>query len=387
MTVSPVPVPVPASVPAPASPPVSPSAPRPSRLGARLPSFYCPLERDLVHPRAKQVEVCAVEWLDAFGVYPDPVERAWGLATHSADFSCRIIPDGSVDALLLFTEWNYWANAVDDWQDSGSDEVGTGAVVEHGVRLLRTIEDPGASVLPDGPMTRALLDLVRRTHALLTPYELRRFVEGTRDWLLGAAWRAAQAEAGVMPGLNDFVAMGPLANGTRFSLTWSDVARGDRLPAEVLCSRALTALTDAAGFVVSADNDLFSYDKDDHLEPREVNLVNVLAHEENCSPAEAVPLAVALRDRVMVLFMTLRERLEVGADAELRRHLAALGHYVAGSITWQSRAPRYASPRNRHELPLAEARFAIRFADAPSRTGTEPPDVPALASWWRHVRD
>nr|MDT0522035.1 hypothetical protein [Streptomyces sp. DSM 41633] len=380
----------------PPPPPTTSPSPRPSLLGPRLPSFYCPLERDLVHPEAKQVEALAVEWLDAFGVYPDPVERAWGLATHSADFSCRIIPDGDVEVLLLFTEWNYWANAVDDWQDSGSDEVGTGAVVEHGVRLLRTIEDPGASVLPDGPMTRALLDLVGRTHAMLTPHELRRFVEGTRDWLLGAAWRAAQAEAGTMPGLNDFVAMGPLANGTRFSLTWSDAARGDRLPAEVLCSPALTALTDAAGFVVSADNDLFSYDKDDHLEPREVNLVNVLARQENCSPAEAVPLAVALRDRVMVLFTRLRAQLEngpdgpdgpAGANGELRRHLAALGHYVAGSIAWQSRAPRYASPRNRHELPLAEARFAVRFADAPSFAGTEPPDVPALASWWRQVRD
>ncbi|MEV7443831.1 hypothetical protein AB0O22_22310 [Streptomyces sp. NPDC091204] len=367
--------------------------PRRSLLGTRLPSFYCPLERDLLHPEAKQVEARAVEWLDAFGLYPDPVERAWGLATHSADFSCRIIPEGNVEALLLFTEWNYWANAVDDWQDSGSDEVGTGAVVEHGARLLRTIEDPGASVLPEGPMTRALLDLVGRTHALLTPYELRRFIEGTRDWLLGAAWRAAQAEAGTMPGLNDFVAMGPLANGTRFSLTWSDVARGDRLPADVLCSPALTALTDAAGFVVSADNDLFSYDKDDHLEPREVNLVNVLAHQENCSPAEAVPLAVALRDRVMVLFTRLRAQLEDDADAadgthgELRRHLAALGHYVAGSIAWQSSAPRYASPRNRHELPLAEARFTLRYADAPSVDGTEPPGLPALASWWRRVRD
>lgn len=206
------------------------ASPRPSLLGTRLPSFYCPLERDLVHPEAKQVEARAVEWLDAFGLYPDAAERAWGLATHSADFSCRIIPDGKVEALLLFTEWNYWANAVDDWQDSGSDEVGTGAVVEHGARLLRTMEDPGVSLLPEGPMTRALVDLVSRTHAMLTPYELRRFVEGTRDWLLGAAWRAAQAETGTMPGLNDFVAMGPLANGTRFSLTWSDVARADRLP-------------------------------------------------------------------------------------------------------------------------------------------------------------
>lgn len=356
---------------------------RPSRIGTELPPFYCPLERELVHAEAKAVETRAVEWLDAFGLYPDPVERAWGLATHSADFSCRIIPRGDAEAVLLFTEWNYWANAVDDWQDSGAADVRTAAVADHGVRLLRTLENPGADVLPDGPVTRALADLVRRTHTVLTPFELRRFVEGTRDWLLGAAWQAAQAERGAMPGLNDFVAMGGLANGTRFSLTWSDVAGRVRLPADTLYAPALQALTDAAGFVVSADNDLFSYDKDDHLEPWEVNLVNVIAHEERCPPAEAVPLAVALRDRVMALFLRLRARLADGADPSLARHLEAIGHYVAGCIAWQSRAPRYASPRNRHELPDPGARFAIRYADVPSHAGTEPPALPALARWWR----
>ncbi|MFE9801119.1 hypothetical protein ACFYP6_19985 [Streptomyces goshikiensis] len=363
-----------------------PRPPRPSRLGPRLPAFYCPLPQGLVHPEAKQVEARAVEWLDAFGLYRDPVERAWGLATHSADFSCRLIPEGDVEALLLFTEWNYWANAIDDWQDSGAAEVRTAAVVDHGARLVRTLQDPGAALLPDSAVTRALADLVRRTHVLLTPFQLRRFVEGTRDWLLGAAWQAAGAESGVMPTLNDFAALGSLANGTRFSLTWSDVARDIRLPADVLYSPALEALTDAAGFVVSADNDLFSYDKDDHLVPREVNLINVIAHQENCPPAGAVPAAVALRDRVMVLFLALRAQLAAGAEAPLRRRLEALEHYVAGCITWQSRAPRYASPRNRHHLPLEHARFAVRYSDLPADPGTGPPDLPALASWWTHLR-
>ncbi len=117
-----------------------------------------------------------------------------------------------------------------------------------------------------------------------------------------------------------------------------------------------------------------------------MNLVNVLAHQEGCSPAEAVPLAVALRDRVMVLFLGLRARLEHDADDGLRRHLAALGHYVAGSIAWQTRAPRYASPRNRYELPVVDAAFTVRYADGPSDTATVPPDLPALAAWWRHLR-
>ncbi|MFI5619780.1 hypothetical protein [Streptomyces sp. NPDC051567] len=361
---------------------------RPSRIGRPLPPFYCPLplEPGLVHPRAKELEERAVEWVDAFGLYPDATERAWGLATRSADFSCRIVPRGEVEPLLLFIEWNYWANAVDDWQDSGAAEIRTAAVADHGVRLLRTLEAPGAAVLPDGPMTRALVDLVTRTHAVLTPFELRRFTEGTRDWLLGAAWEAANAERGAMPGLADFAAMGTLANGTRFSLTWSDAANGIRLSPEVLYAPPLRALTEAAGFVVSADNDLFSYDKDDHVEPWEVNLVNVLARQEGCTPREAVPLAVALRDRVMSLFVRLRGQLADGAGEPLARHLEALGHYVAGSIAWQDRAPRYAAPRNRNELPLPQAHFAVRFTTTPSDGRQGPPPLPALAWWWEQLR-
>lgn len=92
---------------------------RPSRIGRPLPAFHCPLDTGLVHPRAKELEALAIDWLDSRGIHTDPVERAWSLATHSADFSCRIVPHGDDTALLLFIEWNYWANAVDDWQDSG----------------------------------------------------------------------------------------------------------------------------------------------------------------------------------------------------------------------------------------------------------------------------
>jgi hypothetical protein len=360
---------------------------RPSRIGPHLPAFYCPFNEGLIHAKAEEVEARAVEWTDRFGIYPDATERAWGLATHSADFSSRIIPLGDVEPLVLFAQWNYWANAVDDWQDSGSTAVSTAAITDHSVRLARAIEAPGSAMLPPGPLTTALDDLLARTRATLSPFQLRRFVEGARDWLFGAGWQTANAERGIMPSLADFVATGALANGTRFSLTWSDAANGINLPPDVLYSAPVQVVTDAAGFIVSADNDLFSYDKDDDQEPWEQNLVNVLAYERGWPPREAVSAAVALRDRVMVFFVRLRAQLARGADDQLRRYLDSLGHYVAGSIEWQSRAPRYASPRNRNELPVPGAHFDLTWRDTPSDPDTSVPPVPALAWWWRQLEE
>ncbi|MFF7415421.1 terpene synthase family protein [Streptomyces lydicus] len=358
---------------------------RPSRIGWQLPPFYCPINESLSHPKAAELEQRAIAWIDRFGLYPNETERAWGLATHSADFSCRIIPYGAVEPLLLFIEWNYWANAVDDWHDSDSVGTRTSGIVDHATRLIRSLEAPGSALLDPGPLTTALNDLVTRTRAMLTPLQLRRFTEGTRDWLLGATWQTANAERGTMPTLNDFAAMRMSVNGTRFTLTWCDIANAIHVPSEVLYSAPVQALTDAAGFIVACDNDLFSYNKEDHQEPWEQNLVNVVAQHHGCSPKQALPASVAIRDRAMTLFLRLSEQLARDACPELRRYLISLGHYISGCIEWQNVAPRYASPRNRHELPVPGATYGITWRDAPSDASTEPLPIPAIAWWWEQL--
>ena len=66
-----------------------------------------------------------------------------------------------------------------------------------------------------------------------------------------------------MPELDDYVAMRPSVNRTHFSLAWSILAQWIAVtPVELYDDRVQT-LTDVAGFVVSCDNDLFSYAKDD----------------------------------------------------------------------------------------------------------------------------
>ncbi|MFE2476375.1 hypothetical protein [Streptomyces sp. NPDC059389] len=356
-----------------------------SRIGWRLPPFYCPFNEKLIHPKAEELLERATEWIDAFGIYPDATERAWGLATHSAEFTSRIIPHGDVEPMLLFVEWNYWANAVDDWQDSGSTATRTADIADHSARLVRAIEAPGSGLLPPGPLTTALDDLVTRTRAVLTPFQLRRFAEGTRDWLFGAGWQTANAERRVMPGLNEFAAMRMSVNGTRFTLTWCDAANGIRVPADVLYSAPVQALTDAAGFIVSCDNDLFSYNKEDHQDPWEQNLLNVVAQHHGCTPAEAMVPAVALRDRAMTFFLRMSEQLARTADDDLARYLVSLGHYVAGCIEWQNLAPRYTSPRNRNALPGEGASYDVTWRDTPSDASAGPPPLPAIAWWWRQL--
>ncbi|MEU6865772.1 hypothetical protein ABZ924_21345 [Streptomyces sp. NPDC046876] len=357
----------------------------PSRIGWQLPPFYCPFERDLIHPKAAELEERAVAWIDGYGLYPDATERAWCLATRSADFTARIIPYGDVETMLLFTQWNYWAFAMDDRQDSGAASSRTATVADQGARLVRAVEAPGSGLLPPGPFTAALEDLVVRTREILTPVQLHRFTEGIRDWVFGSAWQAVYAQRGAMPSLNEYVAMRTSDNGTRFTLAWCNAANGIELPSRTLYSAPVQVLTEAAGLIVGCDNDVFSYNKDDHQEPLEENLINVLAQERGLGTSRALEEAVAFRDRLVGLFVALRDRVARDAGEELLRYLRSLEHWIAGDIEYHNRAPRYTSPRNRNALPVEGASYDITYRATPSDPRTGPLPVPALAWWWRQL--
>ncbi len=359
--------------------------PRPSAIGWRLPPFYCPIE-PAVHPRAGQLEQRAIAWLDSRGIFGNARDRAWSIATHSTDFSCRIIPYGDDEPLLLFIEWNHWAFALDDiCHDTGAADIRTATIVDLNARIARCLEAPGSGMLGSSPFDAALEDLAARTRAMTTPVQLRRVTEGLRDWLFGAAWQVSNVERGVMPSLSDYVAMRPSINGTRFSLSWSEIASGIRIPDHELYSAPVQALTEAAGFIVSCDNDLFSYAKEDSQETTDQNIVNVLAHERRCPAEQALEEALVIRDRAMTLFLDLRAQIARNAGLHLRRYLEALGHYISGCIRWMDAAPRYASPRNRYDLPVPGATYGITWRDSPRDTGTEPLPIASAAWWWEQL--
>lgn len=354
-------------------------------IGWQLPSFYCPLESG-VHPKAAELEKRAIAWIDDFGLYADETERAWGIATHSTDFSCRIIPHGDEELILLFIQWNHWAFAVDDWHDNNSkNTVRTARVVDLGARIVCNLEIPGLNMLEASPFSRALNDLSVRTRVMTTPAQFKRITEGLRDWLFGANWIAANTERDTIPTLNDFMAIRPSVNGTRFSLAFSEIASRIELDMELQYSPKIQALIAAAGFIVSCDNDFFSYAKEEGNKVTGENIINVLAYHHSCSPKEALSMAVGFRDRTMTLFIKLRNQMIESADTELRRYLKILSYYISGCIHWESGAPRYASPRNRNLLPVAGASFDIAWRKTPSDANPDPLPIPAVAWWWEQL--
>jgi hypothetical protein len=349
-----------------------------------LPPFYCPIP-PAVHPKANILEQRASAWLDEHHVYPDPTERAWGMATHSIDFVCRLAPDGHDERVLLFALWNYWAFAIDDEHDDESTALSVADAVDIGWRVIRTLEVPGYRPLGTHRLADGLTDLVERTRAVTSAAQLHRFAAGLRDVLYAMAWQLATIERGIVPTLDDYAAVRPSLIGARFSIAWIEIANDVRLSADQWARDDIQALIDAAGFVVSCHNDMLGAAKEDHRRVPEINIITVLRHHNRCSTRQAIADTVAIQERVTTLFLTLRKQLATDPDSEVRRFAAATGHYIRGNLDWHIAAPRYASPRNRNAWPVPNARCDAEVTDRPSDPNTAPPAIASIDWWWHHI--
>jgi|SRR4051812_28478438 hypothetical protein len=87
-----------------------------------------------------------------------------------------------------------------------------------------------------------------------------------------------------------------------------------------------------------------------------------------------------LRDRMMLRFLELHDRLRPTAGADLATYLQDLRHGVRGNNEWGLRVPRYLSIGH---WPDEMEGTSLSWADGPSDTRQGPVEgAPGIAWWW-----
>lgn len=344
-----------------------------------LPPLYCPLE-SAVHPRVGRVEQRAVRWVQESGMCATEREKAWVVATHSADFYARFAPTAEDDDRLLAAAlWVYWGFAFDDARcDSGPLSGRPDRFNALAGQVQRACE-AGVTADEDRYVT-ALLDVVRRFRTSSPPVQVLRFLHAQRAWLTGVAWQVGNQAAGRMPRLDEFLAMRLLSSGGEPTFALWELATGIEVPDHELHHPATRAATELAIMLAALDNDRHSMLKELVRDQADQNIYTVLMADGSLSLPEAVTVANGLRDRMMLRFLDLLDRIRPGASSELRAYLRDLGHGVRGNNEWGLRVPRYLSqghwPDPMEDLPLT-------WSDEPSDTRPGPIEgAPSIAWWW-----
>ncbi|MGK5545139.1 terpene synthase family protein [Streptomyces sp. URMC 127] len=344
-----------------------------------LPSLYCPLE-SAINKRVRHVGNRAVRWIAESGMCASEDETAWVVATHSTDFFARFAPVSDDDRLLATSLWVYWGFAFDDARcDNGPLSTRPAQFNALAGRVQRAAEAPTAA---DGGerFIPALQDIIGRFRSFGSPVLVRRFLHAQRAWLSGVAWQVGNQGAGRMPDVDDYLAMRLLSCGGEPTFAMLELATGLEMTDEELHRPAVRALTEMAIMVAGLDNDRHSLRKEMSRGHTDQNLYNVLMHHRQMSLPEAIEAATRIRDRILVRFMHLHDRVRPGAGEALGSYLQGLRYGIRGNAEWGLRVPRYLS-LGRVPDPMEEA--PLQWAEAPLDGCAMPlPDAPCLAWWW-----
>jgi hypothetical protein len=169
-------------------------------------------------------------------------------------------------------------------------------------------------------------------------------------------------------------------------MSWSEITAGEEISGPELYDPAIRALIDSASLINGWDNDILSYPKETirDLDSTQ-NIVTVVARQYRCSTEQALAEAMAIRNRVMGLFLRLGEMTRPGASSSMRTYIDDLGRMLRGNLDWSSTSPRYTCLTPQSELPAPAEPIVITFTDAAPDSSTAPSAIPSISWWWDQV--
>ncbi|GAA2685426.1 MULTISPECIES: hypothetical protein [Actinosynnema] len=324
--------------------------------------FYCPVE-PAINPHVGVTEVRATEWLDRVGLGADPRLRAEVVRLNVAEFFARAAPEADDEPMQVAVRWACWAHLFLRERGGDEDFMTTAGEVQ------RALEVPWHAVAEDR-FALALQDIALAMHGCASGQQARRFADAHRAWLFTAAWQASLDSMGLAPSLDDHVMMRLNAASGAPTAALLEIAVGEEVPAHEADSPPVRALSEMAVLVTGWDTDLHTGG----------GVVEVLAEQGRTSVERATEQARAMRDRVLMRFLDLREQVLIGPVSEaLRGYLASLGHAIRGNIDWALGAPRFVGFT---EAPAVPGQRGREWADSPTDADPSPLPIAAIAWWW-----
>lgn len=343
-----------------------------------VPPIYSPFS-EAIHPSHVDIEQRTAVWAETFRIGSD--ELRGRLVSHGiGGFSARILPEGREEVVSLLSDFVLWLFGVDDGHcEEGELGYRPGELSGYLSRLLRVAQNPEAPMLLSDPLADGLRDLRRRVDRYGTVGQAARWVDALREYFFSVVWEAAHRTAGTVPDLNDYTLMRLYDGATSVVLPMLEMGYGYELQPNERDRTAVRAAAEMASFIITWDNDIFSYHKEASGAGYYLNALRVLEREHGIDSTAALDLAISQRDRVTNLFLRLSRQLRAEASPQLCQYLDSLGSFIRGAQDWGITSVRYTTPEDPADMPSA-------FRDTPVDSGLRNLNIPAISWWWDLVR-
>lgn len=306
-----------------------------------IPQLYCPIP-DLVHDRARELNVSTIAWVERLGLYRDLDQYQRLVRLKPGLLAARVVPDGDFAAMRVFVDFHTWLFALDDaYCDEGDLGRKPGELATLFAKLVRAAEAPSVPILADNPFSESLRDIRIRLSACANDVQIGRWVEAVRTYLSHQIWEAANRVQGVVPTLEEYALMRIHNGAMKSSIMLLDVAGAYQVPATDMETDEMRAMVEMCATLVGWDNDIYSYRKETLRCGDGQNLLDVLMRERMYSLPEAMADAAAMRDRIMLQFLRLRTVMLDSGSEPVRRFVGSLGSWVRANLEFSRTSDRY----------------------------------------------
>ncbi len=353
----------------------------PQRGGA--PRFYYPAPIPEISHFPKEIGAQVQAWKESFTFFSKPTTTepdqspgtvlAWVLGRFST-------PDTSKAVLHGIGCMIEWALVIDDDVLDHPDAVGRRSDIIRLVgQITHVLESPGYRVTEnDNPYVAALCDVMEQLRAECTPTQVARVSTGLRCLLSSGVHKLHLDE----PTEDEYLALRIHDVGSSVYAAWIGLCGPAPIPDDDWNAPAVQALIGCATLLVGVENDVASYHKEKAEGQTSPNFVGILRATRGLNFDQAVAAAIETRDRLMLLFLRLSERLTPSAEAPLQYLIERLGQFIVANTEASLCAPRY---RPAQHIALQDvATTPACWAPSPSTTDPSPLPYPNISWWWNH---
>jgi Terpene synthase family 2, C-terminal metal binding len=350
----------------------TPDDDRDDETTTRLLSFFCPLQSQ-ASPEAQRLQENTLAWARRFDLGEGNAERTDMCAVTGATLATYMTPQARGDLAQALSDYDAWAWAANERVDEAAD---TGRFIAELGRWERIMRSPGSWPETTAPLEASLADAFGRLRRLMSPVQWQRFSLGQGAWLYHMGWEMSLLQRGPLT-VNDYLAMRIGAAGVYAAASYVDTAEGIELSEQEWAHPLVRAAAEAGILVGAFDNDRYSDLRDRNARARKSNIMRAVAHEHpDWTFRQVVDEVVATRDRIMVLYLTLRQQILADASVDLHRYVTGLDQFISGNIKLAATAARYL---------LAGTHYQPTLTDKPSDDRLEPLPIPTIAWWWEQL--
>jgi len=158
------------------------------------------------------------------------------------------------------------------------------------------------------------------------------------------------------------------------------VCNGCPPPPRLLADRRVRAILEVAATLTDWETDVISFGKETERTGDGFNLIDAVCQDTGCGVDQAFERAMIMWDRMMTLFLRLRDRL-MAELPQLAGYVAGLGQYIRGVLDWSLSTDRYVYLDG---LGGTRAFTPGGWRDSPRDTSADPLPIPSISWWWRY---